>query len=580
MGTVYEAEHLHLRRRVAIKTVSERLVSDPHTIERFRREMEALGRLVHPHVVQAYDAGEIDGLRYLAMEFIDGVDVEALAAGFKSLPIADCCEIIRQAALGLHHAHSHGLTHRDVKPRNLLLGRDGTIRVADLGLARMGGDKAPPITQIGNVMGTYDYISPEQVAGEGAVGPQSDLYSLGCTLYRLLAGAPPFSGPEYSTPARKLMAHVQSGPPPIGKLRPDVAPQIVDLVERLMAKDPARRPKSAADVAAILEKNTDGAHLADLLAFVRSPGDDLPTRSTVVYSALQTDQNAIAGVAKHRPFLWRTFGAAIGFACLVAMIWANRQMPRGEPPIHFQPDPKNTVTTEMPENEDVVDPRTQTEAINAEGDPGQRRWRGLLGEELKPILWNRNTQSFFRFDREADQLFLRTDGLGILGLGEAPRSWNTLQLDVQQLQWNGGFGVAVESAPSADGAEQFIILAILKNSGTDRKAAPLIAESKRVALRKSPTGSVVVATVQPGGVRSLPDPGLESQLLELRWDQMRITRVRWAGIDLSELVYGLNFEGDGTSLKMQRFGIFVERTELTVSAARWLQMPSGTARDP
>ncbi len=182
MGAVYKAEHARLKRNVALKVLSTNRSNHPIALNRFEREMQALGRLRHPNVVSATDAGEDHGTPYLVMEFEEGVDLGAVLLRTGPLSIADACEAIRQAALGLQHAHEHGMVHRDIKPSNLLLTPRGTVKILDLGLARLREDHVGQtnLTGEGQVPGTLDYLAPERLAETTTdVDIRSDIYSLG-----------------------------------------------------------------------------------------------------------------------------------------------------------------------------------------------------------------------------------------------------------------------------------------------------------------------------------------------------------------------------------------------------------------
>jgi serine/threonine protein kinase len=241
----------------------------PKAIARFEREMRAVGRLDHANIVRALHAGEDGDTPYLVVEYVDGLNLADLVARLGVLPIADACELVRQAAaVGLQHAYENGLVHRDIKPSNLMLTRDGTLKILDLGLALLQTD-APhgaEMTGAGTAMGTADYMAPEQVTDSHSVDIRSDLYSLGCTLYKLLSGRAPFVGPEYKNEMTKMMAHVQQTPRPITSLRTDVPPDLAAVVERMMAKDPGQRYATPADVAAALASFAVGANLRSLLS--------------------------------------------------------------------------------------------------------------------------------------------------------------------------------------------------------------------------------------------------------------------------------------------------------------------------
>jgi len=176
--------HTKLKRPVAIKVLPTDRLRDPRAVARFQREVEAVGRLSHPNIVQALDANELDGRHLLVTEFVDGVDLSRLVRSGGPLPIPDACEIVRQAALGLQHAHAHDLVHRDVKPSNLMLNSAGIVKLLDLGLARLRPEMPveADVTTSGQIMGSADYMSPAQCLDARDVDARADIYSLGCTL--------------------------------------------------------------------------------------------------------------------------------------------------------------------------------------------------------------------------------------------------------------------------------------------------------------------------------------------------------------------------------------------------------------
>ena len=251
VGDVFEARHALLKTRVAIKLLKERHSGDKVARQRFFREIESIGKLDDPYIVRPYDAGEVDGTLFLAMEFVDGENVEALARRLGPMPVADSCEIVRQAAFGLQHVHDCGLVHRDLKPSNLLMSKTG-IKIADLGLALLvrGEQIEERLTGVHTVLGTADYMAPEQVEGSHEVDIRADLYSLGCTLFRLLTGHPPFAMPGNSSPVKKMWAHASLPIPDVQQFRPDVPPELAAIVEKLMAKnrnDRFAQPKDLAE---------------------------------------------------------------------------------------------------------------------------------------------------------------------------------------------------------------------------------------------------------------------------------------------------------------------------------------------
>ncbi len=251
MGAVYLAEHRLMNRSVALKVISRSLTERPATVERFRQEVRAAARLDHPNIVHAYDAEQAGDSHFLVMEYVEGTDLARLVQQRGPLPVALACHFVRQAALGLQHAFEHGMVHRDIKPHNLMVTRRGRVKILDFGLARFASEAGGggPLTQSGAVLGTPDYIAPEQALDAHAADVRADLYSLGCTLYYLLTGRVPFPGESLT---QKLLAHQLSQPEPLGKLRPELPPGLVALVERLMAKKPEDRYQTPAEVAQAL----------------------------------------------------------------------------------------------------------------------------------------------------------------------------------------------------------------------------------------------------------------------------------------------------------------------------------------
>lgn len=275
MGVVHKARHSRLDRVVAIKILPAHLTGDTAAVSRFEQEMRAVGRLDHPNVVRATDAGEASGQHYLAMEYVDGVDVGKLLKKHGRLPLAESCEIIRQAAIGLQHAFEHDLVHRDIKPSNLMLSRAGTVKLLDLGLARVFREGAveDDLTHTGQIIGTFDYMAPEQSDNSRGVDIRADIYSLGCTLFALVAGAPPFSGEAYRSVRGKLKAHAETPPPNLHSIDPELPERFAAVTSRMLAKRPEDRYATPLDVATALAPFAKGADLLSLLedTSVRTP---------------------------------------------------------------------------------------------------------------------------------------------------------------------------------------------------------------------------------------------------------------------------------------------------------------------
>ena len=285
MATVYLAEDLKHRRHVAIKVLRPELAGALGP-ERFLREIEIAARLDHPHILPLYDSGEADGFLYFVMPFVEGESLRDRLEREKQLPLDDATQIAREVADALSYAHSRDVVHRDIKPENIMLA-GGHARVADFGIARAitaaGGER---LTGTGLAIGTPAYMSPEQAAGSHDIDGRSDLYSLGCVLYEMLAGGPPFGGPVESL----VHQHLAVDPPSITTLRPAVPPQVAAALDRVLAKTPADRFSPAAQFADALRPPSGGVSAA-VPSAAAGIGQD-PVRSIGVFTLA-----AVAGLA-------------------------------------------------------------------------------------------------------------------------------------------------------------------------------------------------------------------------------------------------------------------------------------------
>lgn len=255
MGAVYKARHQHLDKIVALKVLSAAVTNRTDAIARFKREMKAVGKLEHPYIVRAMDAGEVAGLHYLAMEFVEGADLRKLVRDQGPLSVPQACKAIRQTAQALSAAHAAGLVHRDIKPSNLLMTKHGQIKLLDLGLARLGGNEATAsvdLTTVGQAFGTPDYMAPEQWEDTHSADARSDLYALGCTLFFLLTGLAPYGNKTHPSTMNKMTGHLVDPIPDLHAARQDIPEEIVTIFRKLMAKHPAARYQTAAELVEVL----------------------------------------------------------------------------------------------------------------------------------------------------------------------------------------------------------------------------------------------------------------------------------------------------------------------------------------
>ncbi len=251
MGEVYKAEHRRMKRPVVVKILPTRAMEQPGAVELFQREVEAAAQVSHKNIVTAYDADESDGIHFLVMEYVDGESVGILVDRVGPFPVDATLAIVIQAASGLDYAHSKGIVHRDIKPNNLLLDVEGIVKVLDMGLARFD---RPFADQQGEsrlaenrhqIFGTVEYMPPEQADHPDLVDRRSDIYSLGCTMFRLLVGHPPYQG---DTPVDTLLAHRQNPIPKLGKLRSDVPKSLDAIFARMVARQLQDRFSSMAEL--------------------------------------------------------------------------------------------------------------------------------------------------------------------------------------------------------------------------------------------------------------------------------------------------------------------------------------------
>jgi eukaryotic-like serine/threonine-protein kinase len=285
MGQVFLCEHKLMRRRVAVKVLPTQKAADPSSLERFYREARAVAALDHPNIVRAYDIDQDDNLHFLVMEYVDGASLQEMIRKTGPMDPTRACHYMYWSAIGLQHAHAQGLIHRDIKPGNILVDRTGVVKILDLGLARFFNDDEDLLTKKydESVLGTADYLAPEQAVDSHTVDGRADIYSLGATFYFLLTGQPPFAE---GTVAQKLLWHQSKSPRPVREVRAQVPEPVARVVARMMAKKPEDRYQTPGE-------------LADaLLPFTQTPippppDEEMPTLS----AAAQGVATGPAGVA-------------------------------------------------------------------------------------------------------------------------------------------------------------------------------------------------------------------------------------------------------------------------------------------
>jgi serine/threonine protein kinase len=323
-GQVFKARHQRMNRVVAIKVIRRELLADAEVVQRFYREIETISCLSHPNIVHAFDAGPVGPVHMLVMEYVEGIDLARLVKQSGPLPVERACNYLCQAALGLQHAHERGLIHRDIKPSNLLLtegsGQPPLIKLLDLGLARLqrkgDGELTAVLTPVGAVtMGTPDYLAPEQAIDFHHVDIRADIYGLGCALFYLLTGQPPFPGGSL---AQKLLRHQQAEPPLLEQLRPGLPATLRPIMDRMLAKSPGDRYQAPVDVAEALCRVSSAPGGAEAV-MPRPPLTETLSDTPRLQETVKQPVLMLAA-GRWRKRRWLAAGAAAAVAVLIALV--------------------------------------------------------------------------------------------------------------------------------------------------------------------------------------------------------------------------------------------------------------------
>lgn len=401
MGTVFAARHRHMGRMVAVKVIRSDRFRDPGSIERFRREIQLAARLRHTNIVVAFDAGEDHGSLYLVMELVEGCDLARHVRRHGVLGVPAALDAVRQTACGLAYLHSQKLVHRDIKPSNLLLDRQGTVKILDLGLSRLvEWSEATQtgvycaVTASGEPMGSVDFMSPEQFVNARLVDARADLYSLGCTLYSLLAGRPPFRG---ASVGERIIAHREHPIPSLREVVPDAPAELDRLFQKLLAKDPSERPKDARSV------------ISEIDALGLLPARQSDTPAAVAYDDLAETEalppaQSVAGrrMRKRKLAAWACAVAGI----VVALFFGSRNRPapvndtasvspagplvstslgtKAAPPMRSPQEP--TIAATVAPNDAEIEEKTELAAVSLP-DPLTRRAVDSDDKDHLAALW-------------------------------------------------------------------------------------------------------------------------------------------------------------------------------------------------
>jgi eukaryotic-like serine/threonine-protein kinase len=397
MGVVYLATYLKNGRKMAVKVLAPEMSADGRLLKRFLREMAILSRLRHPHIVRYYGGGKDKTQHFYAMEYMDGGSVEQMIKKKGRYTWEEAIACIKQVALALEYAHNHGIIHRDLKPANLFLGKDGLVKLGDFGIAR--DTQATALTAAGRTVGTYAYMAPEQISGKPPVSRKTDLYALGCVMFEMLTGKPPFNAP---TAAEMLFAHLEEEPPQINSSVPD-CPLLVDkLVGKLLEKDPEERYYDALALQVALDELVTKITEERTAAQQTIAGDG---NGATVSGAVGTGQTASGKKKKKKkkkfvPVYERTWFLGSLLAVLLVLV-AWRLWPRSEQQLFAQ-------AQKLQAEDDLTKARDQFGQLLKSSEFGDQAREEI--DKIDMELTERQSLKSLRFNRdpqsEAERLYI------------------------------------------------------------------------------------------------------------------------------------------------------------------------------
>ena len=529
MGDVYRARSIGLGRWCAIKVITPNRILDHKSGKQFKNEMKAIGSLKpHTNVVTAYDAGELNGCYYLAMELVDGGNLEEFTHQFPEgrLPIDLACEVILQAAKGLQHAHQHELLHCDLKPSNLLLSSDGTVKIADLGTARpipFHENGSPHDPERRQIVGTVDYMAPELMNG-GSLSQQSDLYSLGCTFYRLITGTVPFPRTNYESRLQQLEALQSHAHVPVSQIRPNTPSVIARIIDQLLEKQPSDRISSASEVAELIDDYEGETLLASHTEKLSNQFHETPV------SELSIDQLEQLLPPPRSAFLgsWGKLSAFVACVITIALVlgwWLSK--------------PNNVFN-----------------------EPGTF---SLLEAAPIAILAEDNDKQVL--DREHNELLISAeDHLSLVQLGETQAQRYEVSID---LGWQGnslgsqtGFFWGYNKGTSADGEPCFAMQALIIQP--DPNSTDLLIERHVIDFFPFKTKKIQTNSLTSTIIKAPPNGRRE---LVVGINEFGLEYVYWCGASKKNLIGPLLDDQTFKVGHRGRFGVLVQNNFVTITGA-------------
>jgi serine/threonine protein kinase len=513
MGAVYKGMHSKLKKLFAVKILTPRREFFADMVERFHLEMEAVGRLDHPNIVRATDAGEDSGRFFLVMDYFEGSDLAKVLAARGPLPVAEACGVIYQAACGLQYIADRGLVHRDIKPSNLLLTSEGKVKILDLGLALLRRQEAAEeLTEVGQVMGTYDYMAPEQTRDSHQVDIRADIYSLGCTFYKLLTGQPPFPGSMYRTSREKVLAHREATAVPLSVYRQDVPEALTIVLARMLAKTPEERQQAPREVAEALEAYVQNPDLSALLPAPQAGrGPALPGSTEK-----EPWREAATAGKKRQPWYVAVGSLLVGLTLSGLIVYGFFQMAGG--------------SRDRPGR----DSAGKDEDVELSPDKWEfGKWYSLMrrppthihwAKDWTPPVWNKGRAEIISVPGE----------IGLLGLLEPPaKSSYRFKIKINQNPWTGGVGVFFGYQKTSDGTKTIIRY----QSIVLHKVEPneLWVERRKNTWRIMEDGKKILPPARVAGKALVMPPRGDEASLEIEVHGSFLARVNWAGQELPGL---------------------------------------------
>lgn len=539
MGRVYKAVHATLKQVVALKTIrDDRFEGDDQILRRFYREIEAAGAVIHPHVARATDAGEEQGIHFLITEYIDGIDLQKFAQKLGGLSAGAACELLYQTCLGLEAIRSQGMVHRDIKPSNLLVTWDGQVKIVDLGLARIldTSISSGQLTGSNALLGTLDFIAPEQALSSRDIDIRADLYSLGCTFIWLLTGRLVFGPPDYRLPAQKIRAHCDVEPD--WNQLPPLEDGLLAVLKRLLAKQPADRFQTPGEVARALEPHRDDSALKPLLENARADGSqNFDSHAVTETASYEYDTTVPTKSSKlwHR-YRMRVGIIGVGVLCLAMGVFLAREWGNSPSLPSSAESPQEQMPSERIQETPVVTSKA-TLAGPRDLDALSKGQHNLLEHRPFQLYWDSsNTSTEWNYNPKTWQVFASCGNVGLLEMGRTSAPNYTFRMDLHQQDLTRGVGLYLGAHRVLQNDEEVIRYQFfqIKSGGIGKRRIYQV--TRNVGYLPDPanrTSTFQGSETSLKGQRFTPVPS--DQCLEVKVHEGRLLHIKINGVNLTDL---------------------------------------------